>query len=183
MAIARSLGLAVLFVMSCGSAVAQGFGIRVTWPASRGVLVADFCGFNCNDPNNVAPLTVDANNASRVGLLTIGVEGDAMQPAALAFSTGAPVACSSGLSLPGIANLLLLDPFTILPIAISDPALPVILIRGTPGQGPCGGTGRASLFSLSLPSPGLSGASFAAQGIVRANSTWTATRPLRVTFQ
>lgn len=145
--------------------------------------MADFCGFDCNDPNNVAPLTVDASSTTRTGLLTIGVEGDAMQPAALAFSTGAPVACAAGLSLPGIANLLLLDPFTVLPIAISDPALPVILIRGNPGQGPCGGTGRASLFSLSLPSPGLSGAAITAQGIVRANSTWTATRPLRVTFQ
>ena len=183
MRIARSLGLAVLVAMSCGTLVAQGFGIRVTWPASRGVLVADVCGFNCNDPNNVAPLTVDASSTGRVGLLTIGLEGDAMQPAALAFSTGAPVACAAGLSLPGIANLLLLDPFTVLPIAVSDPGLPVILIRGTPAPGPCGGTGRASLFSLPLPAPALSGASITAQGIVRANATWTATRPLRVTFR
>jgi hypothetical protein len=134
------------------------------------------CGFNCSNVNNTSVLvirTIDANGRSnRFG---INVSGRKNKLGLLVLSAGLAKKCRTGVTFPGIKNVLLASFPTLI---VSSGSL-----SGT-YRAACGGGFTSLLPTLSIPSSA-KGATVTFQGVVTddADGRPAFTRAIQVTFR
>lgn len=157
---------AALAALPATAAAQQNVGINLF----RGnvTLSGVLCGFNCGSSTNTGQATAMISDTIGIRLL-----GQNLWPAALVMGAGAAQPCP-GIPIPGIGNTLLVDPLSMIVIAVTGS------MTGA-ARSSCGETANQIMVTLTLPRvPPGSLVHF--QGLVYDNSQPALTRPVELTI-